>query len=57
MGYPKLREHLGAVIAVMKMSNDYHHFLQQLDRHYPRYGAQLTLPLDYEQTSDDGLGL
>jgi hypothetical protein len=57
VGYPKLREHLGAVIAVMKMSTNYHHFLQQLDRHYPRYGAQLSLPLDYEQTSDDGLGL
>src|SRR4051794_10486376 len=25
-GYPKLREHLGAVMAIMKLSTDYHDF-------------------------------
>ncbi|MEA2874109.1 MAG: hypothetical protein QOH67_4085, partial [Hyphomicrobiales bacterium] len=26
IGYPKLREHLGAVIATMKLSSDWHDF-------------------------------
>ena len=31
VGYPKLREHLGAVVAVMKLSMNYHDFLDEMD--------------------------
>jgi hypothetical protein len=31
IGYPKLREHLGAVIATMKLSADWHDFKAKLD--------------------------
>jgi hypothetical protein len=43
VGYPKLREHLRAVVATMKLSNDWHDFKAKLDRSYPRIGAQLML--------------
>lgn len=53
VGYPKLREHLGAVVAVMRLSNDWRDFLTKIDRLYPRYGATLPLPF----MDDDGHGL
>lgn len=43
-GYPKLREHLGAVIAIMKLSANYEDFLAKLNTHYPRYGQNMLLP-------------
>lgn len=46
VGYPKLREHLGAVVAIMKLSEDWHDFMQKLDRLHPRYGDTIALPLD-----------
>lgn len=57
IGYPKLREHLGAVVAVMKLSNSYHDFLEKLNRLCPRYGDQFLLPFDYDGEKDDGRGL
>jgi hypothetical protein len=36
-GHPKLREHLEAVMAVMKLSDDYDDFLRKLDRVKQRY--------------------
>jgi hypothetical protein len=57
IGYPKLREHLGAVVAVMRLSSDYGDFMQKLDSFYPRYGETLTLPMNYEDAKDDGKGL
>jgi hypothetical protein len=57
IGYPKLREHLGAVIAYMTLSRDYFDFKDKLDRFRPKYG-QILLPFDYEpDTADDGKGL
>jgi len=53
-GYPKLREHLGAVVATMRMSNDWHDFKAKLDKFYPRYGD---LPLFDYAIEDDGKGL
>ena len=41
----------------MKLSVDYLDFIEKLDRFYPRYGEQLTLPLEYQQDRDDGKGL
>lgn len=52
VGYPKLREHLGAVIAVMKLSDGWADFMSKLDRLYPRYGETLQLPFN-----DTGMGL
>ena len=56
-GYPKLREHLGAVVAVMKLSNSYADFINKLDHMYPRYGDTLLLPLEYKKDDDDGNGI
>lgn len=36
-GHPKLREHLEAVLAVMKLSDNYSDFIQNLDRVKQRY--------------------
>jgi P63C domain len=38
-GYPKLREHIGAVVATMRLSDDWFDFMAKLDRFYPRQGA------------------
>lgn len=55
VGYPKLREHLGAVVAIMKLSDNWDEFYAKLNKHYPQYGETMMLPFsDYE---DDGKGL
>jgi len=57
IGYPKLREHLGSVVAIMSLSNDWHDFMRKLDRLHPRYNETMLLPLDYTKEKDDGKGL
>ena len=57
IGYPKLKEHLGAVVAFMKISETWDGFLDLLDQHYPRKGDTPRLPLGYDQGSDDGKGI
>ncbi len=57
IGYPKLREHLGAVVAIMQLSNNYQDFINKLDRIRPRYGKTMPLPLEYRQDEDDGKGI
>jgi len=59
IGYPKLREHLGAVIATMKLSNDWHDFKTKLDKYYPRIGKPTQFSFDYasEEEADTGKGL
>src|SRR5208283_382525 len=37
VGYPKLREHLGGVVAIMKLSADYSDFMVKLNKLYPPY--------------------
>ena len=54
IGYPKLREHLGSVVSIMKLSDAWGDFMKKLDRIHPRYGDQMMLPYDGE---DDGKGL
>lgn len=44
MGYPKLREHLGSVVTLMKLSTDWEDFMQKLDGIHPRVGATIQLP-------------
>ncbi|MCH8849734.1 MAG: P63C domain-containing protein [Chloroflexi bacterium] len=55
LGYPKLREHLGSVVTLMKLSSNWGDFSGKLERFHPRYGATLPLPLEFEE--DDGRGL
>jgi hypothetical protein len=57
IGYPKLREHLGSVVAIMKLSNGWHDFMDKINRLHPRYGDTIPMSLGYEQDHDDGKGL
>ena len=60
VGYPKLREHLGAVVAIMKLSTDWPDFRAKLDRLYPPYGKPTQLSLEFaedETETDTGKGL
>jgi hypothetical protein len=56
LGYPKLREHLGSVVTLMKLSRDWSDFNRKLDRIHPRFGDTLTLPLEFAE-DDRGVGL
>lgn len=58
IGYPKLREHLGAVVATMKLSANWHDFKAKLNKNYPPIGkpTQLTMEFD-EDEPDSGKGL
>lgn len=57
VGYPKLREHLGAVIATMRLSSDWHDFHAKLDRNYPRYSEPTQIDFDFDDDDDGGRGL
>jgi hypothetical protein len=57
IGYPKLREHLGSVVAIMKLSSGYHDFMTKLNMLHPRYGQQMLIPFEYDPTKDNGKGL
>ncbi|MCC7423103.1 MAG: P63C domain-containing protein [Planctomycetaceae bacterium] len=58
LGYPKLKEHLGAVVAIMQLSQTWDDFMHNLDRLRPRYDKPLMLPFpEYDQESDDGKGI
>jgi P63C domain. len=54
IGYPKLREHLGSVVAIMKLSRDWSDFMLKLERIHPRVGDTIPLPFE-EYGSDTGL--
>ena len=54
LGYPKLREHLGSVTAIMKLSRSWGEFTDNLNRLHPKYGD--TMPMDLS-LSDNGKGL
>jgi len=46
-GYPQLREHLGSVVSIMKLSSDWADFKEKLERVHPTpEGAQAVLPMD-----------
>src|SRR5690606_15503057 len=36
-GYPKLREHLGSVVTLMKLSDTWEDFMAKLDRLHPKF--------------------
>lgn len=47
VGHPRLREHLSAVIALMKASTKWDQFYRMLQRALPRYREQLPLDMKY----------
>ncbi len=55
LGYPKLKEHLGSVVAIMQLSTDWADFMWKLDRLRPRRDEAPLLPFGPED--DDGKGL
>lgn len=58
IGYPKLKEHLGAVVAIMKLSSDWIDFMDKLDRLYPRFGDTIKMAFgDFDPGEDTGSGL
>jgi hypothetical protein len=58
VGYPKLREHLGSVVAIMKLSSDWYDFRAKLDKLHPRYEpTQLALEFADDDEPDTGKGL
>jgi hypothetical protein len=57
VGYPKLREHLGSVVTIMKLSADWADFTSKIDRLHPRYGETMMLPFPDDNDQDDGKGL
>lgn len=46
VGDPRLREHLAAVVALMKASGDWVQFKRMVDRALPRYGDTIEMSLD-----------
>jgi len=54
IGYPKLREHLGAVVALMRISNSWPEFMRRMDQLYPKFGKEPTVAL---WDDDSGFGL
>lgn len=53
VGYPKLREHLGSVVTLMKLSDNWADFTSKLDRIHPRIGDTIPMHLEYGDDSDE----
>ncbi len=53
VGYPKLREHLGSVVTIMKLSTDWHDFRAKLDRLHPRFTGPTQLSFEYSDDDDE----
>ena len=50
LGYPKLREHLGSVVTLMKLSNDWADFKAKLDLIHPSFRKNMPAPLWVDQS-------
>ncbi len=44
VGHPKLKEHLAAVVMLMKYSDNWQVFMARLDKEFPQWGETLMLP-------------
>ena len=55
VGHPKLREHLAAVVMLMKYSPDWRVFIERLDKEFPQWGKNYLLPFpeNYAPPDDD----
>ena len=49
IGHPRLREHLAAVVALMKACTNWDQFMRAMDRALPIYGKTLPLPFEHEE--------
>jgi hypothetical protein len=61
-GYPKLKEHLGAVVTMMQLSTNWHDFMDKIDRLRPRFDlpkpqSPEQLSFNYDLGKDTGTGL
>jgi hypothetical protein len=56
-GYPKLRELLGSVVTLMKLSNNWDDFMEKINRLHPKYSSTISLSLEYKQHEDTGKGI
>ena len=56
-GYPKLREHLGSVVTLMKLSNKWDDFMNKLEMIHPKFGATIPIDLEYSREEDSGKGI
>lgn len=56
-GYPKLREHLGSIVTLMKLSDKWGDFMQKLDRFHPKFGSTIPMSLEYKAEDDSGKGI
>ena len=56
LGYPKLKEHLGAVVAIMQLSTNWSDFTTKIDRLRPRLGETMMLPFGPDENAT-GQGL
>lgn len=54
VGYPKLKEHLGAVVTMMQLSDNWDNFMAKVDRLRPRIDETMMLPFPED---DNGHGL
>lgn len=48
IGYPKLREHLGSVVTLMRLSEDWDDFMRLLNQMHPRPDKTLPMAMDFE---------
>jgi hypothetical protein len=56
-GYPKLREHLGSVVTLMKLSDSWKDFMHKVDKLHPKFGSTLSMDFEYKKDEDDGKGI
>jgi hypothetical protein len=52
-GHPKLREHLAAVVMLMKYAPSWQVFSRRLDAEFPQWGDTLMLPFPEDYTPPD----
>jgi len=52
-GYPSLKQLLGSIVTMMKLSSNWQDFMDKLNKIHPRYGETYPLPLE----NDTGKGL
>jgi len=49
VGHPKLREHIGGIMALMRASSTWDRFYRLLQRSYPKLNEQIPLALDIDE--------